>query len=195
MTPAWRPVVGFEGKYEVSDEGGVRGLERADRFGRRIPARVFSPTPSRSGHLQVTLRDEGYQVTRKVHRLVLEAFVGKKPAGMECRHLDDDKTNNHLSNLRWGSRSENQFDRVRNGLHHQRNKDACPRGHALREPNLVGAWSRRGFRNCRACRLAQCGARRNGVPFTDELADDYYKRILDGSLRRPNQPRFVGGAQ
>lgn len=42
-----------------------------------------------------------------VHRLVLEAFTGPCPKGMECLHADDDPTNNHLTNLRWGTHSDN----------------------------------------------------------------------------------------
>lgn len=50
-----------------------------------------------------------------VHRLVLEAFVGPCPAGMECRHLDGDKSNNRLDNLCWGTKSENYHDKVKHG--------------------------------------------------------------------------------
>ncbi len=47
---------------------------------------------------------------RRVHRLVLETYVGDRPAGMECRHLDGDKLNNNLSNLVWGNKSDNEKD-------------------------------------------------------------------------------------
>jgi len=50
-----------------------------------------------------------------VHRLVLEAFVGPCPDGMECRHLDSDPLNNHVGNLRWGTPKENADDRTSNG--------------------------------------------------------------------------------
>jgi len=66
-----------------------------------------------SKHLVVDLgRDHRY-----VHQLVLETFVGLRPEGMECRHLDGDPTNNHLENLKWGTRSENQKDAVKHGTH------------------------------------------------------------------------------
>lgn len=51
----------------------------------------------------------------RVHRLVLIAFVSKPPAGMQCRHLDGNKDNNHLDNLRWGTPKENAKDRDGHG--------------------------------------------------------------------------------
>ncbi len=50
-----------------------------------------------------------------VHALVLEAFVGPRPAGQVCRHLDGEKTNNRLANLQWGTGAENWADMVRHG--------------------------------------------------------------------------------
>jgi hypothetical protein len=50
-----------------------------------------------------------------VHRLVLEAFIGPCPEGMECRHLDGNPKNNRLDNLYWGTGKENATDRVRHG--------------------------------------------------------------------------------
>ena len=51
----------------------------------------------------------------QIGRLILEAFVGPCPEGMECRHLDDNGLNNQLSNLAWGTKKENAADRKRNG--------------------------------------------------------------------------------
>jgi hypothetical protein len=66
---------------------------------------------SRSNHPQVTISSRPVYV----HRLVLETFVGPCPEGMECRHLDDNPTNNQRSNLAWGTRLQNITDRFRNG--------------------------------------------------------------------------------
>jgi len=67
------------------------------------------------GYKTIRLQRNKKAYKRFVHRLVLEAFVGNSPRGYQCRHLDNDKLNNNLSNLKWGTRSENQKDRIIHG--------------------------------------------------------------------------------
>ncbi len=122
MIEEWRATVGFEG-YEVSDFGRVRSLDRmlpwkrTLRTGtvvdclRRHAGRILISQPKEAGHLWVQL-GRGVQVY--VHHLVLEAFVGPAPDGMVCCHWDDDPSNNKRGNLRWGTRSANYNDFVRN---------------------------------------------------------------------------------
>lgn len=120
----WRPVVGYEGAYEVSSLGRVRSLDRMiqcrawDKYAKvhvptlkRAKGRVLRPGLS-SGHLTVAL---GKDNSRLVHHLVLEAFVGPRPEGCESLHADDVGDNNVLGNLSWGTRSQNLHDAVRNG--------------------------------------------------------------------------------
>lgn len=111
----WKPVVGYEGLYEVSSHGHVRSLDRSlpcvNRFGnpevRRYRGRLLRPGPMKSGHLSVAI---GKGNSRLVHQLVLEAFVGPCPRGYECLHKDGNAANNKLSNLHWGTRSQNLID-------------------------------------------------------------------------------------
>src|SRR5579859_7097975 len=119
MREIWRPVVGFKGSYEVSNLGRVRSIDRIvishRREGlvkRKFKGKMLKPGPCRSGHLTVCLQRGK---SRLVHHLVLEAFVGPRPRGQEGRHLDDTPKNNVLSNLCWGTRSQNLHDAVRNG--------------------------------------------------------------------------------
>jgi hypothetical protein len=72
---------------------------------------MLRPTAGRQGYQKVDLDD----VTCAVHTLVLNAFVGPRPAGHECRHLDGDPANNALTNLAWGTHAENYRDKVRHG--------------------------------------------------------------------------------
>lgn len=125
MTERWLPVVGFEGLYEVSDMGRVRSLdrvlpyERVDQYSgrvlqidRRRRGQLLQPGRKPSGHVSVAL---GRGQSRDVHVLVLEAFVGPCPEGKEALHGNDVGNDNRLANLRWGTRSENVFDAIRNG--------------------------------------------------------------------------------
>jgi hypothetical protein len=95
----WKPVLGFEGRYEVSNLGGVRNARTGV---------VLKPRPDSDGYLLVTLWSPK-QADRKVHRLVLEAFVGPAPADKpECDHRDGKRDNNRLRNLRWATVSQNR---------------------------------------------------------------------------------------
>lgn len=72
--------------------------------------------PDKYGYLRVKLCEPGKKPRwYKVHKLVLETFVGPCPVGQEARHLDDDKNNVDLSNLCYGTPKENSADRIRNG--------------------------------------------------------------------------------
>lgn len=113
----WRPVGSFPA-YEVSNLGRVRSFARNRPMrGRQADgSRLLSPVPQPSGHLTVSLFRDGVARSRFVHRLVLEAFVGPCPDGLEaCHGPDPDPTNNCLRNLRWDTRAENSADRVRQG--------------------------------------------------------------------------------
>lgn len=109
----WRAVPGYEGIYEVSDAGRVRSLDRLDNRGRRTTGRVLAERPLRDGRVRVSLAKNGQTVDGYVYRLVLEAFVGPCPKGMEALHWDDVRSNNTLSNLRWGTRTDNMRDMSR----------------------------------------------------------------------------------
>lgn len=98
----WRPVVGYEGLYEVSDWGRVRSLPRKWAKGG-----MLKPTPNKLGYLQVYLYKNGKKETRKVHILVMLAFVDRCPDGCEVDHIDWNPKNNRLDNLRYIPAKEN----------------------------------------------------------------------------------------
>lgn len=107
----WLPVVGYEGFYEVSDAGQVRSLPRKGSGGR-----IMTRSLNSNGYPNVTLRKDGAHVTRAVHLLVIEAFVGPRPGpGYQCCHNDGSRTNNSLSNLRWDTVRGNAQDKVLHG--------------------------------------------------------------------------------
>lgn len=178
----WKPVVGHEGSYEVSDHGRVRSLPRvihkSDGTHQTLKGRVLRPTPHGAGYYQVAIGRSG---TMLIHRLVLEAFVCPQPPGQEACHYDDDPKNNHLSNLRWDTKSNNRHDSVRNGTHQAVKKTHCVRGHFLFGENLRPYTTRTtGLRNCLACARAhsRCWRKKHLTPFIQDLSDAYYMVIL-----------------
>lgn len=104
ITEEWRPVVGWEGLYEVSNLGNVRSVRRA---------KILALGGSRYKH--ATLCRDNACTSINVNVLVLEAFVSHRPAGMMSSHNDGDKTNNRLDNLRWDTQSGNLADRKIHG--------------------------------------------------------------------------------
>lgn len=141
---SWLPIPGYEGCYEVSNLGRVRSLPRNTTFGRILAQDILH-----AGHRRVTLYRDGRRSRIFVHRLVLLAFVGPCPEGMECRHLNGDSADNRLANLTYGTRSENTLDDVRHGKHRNARKTHCIRNHEYTPENTyVGP---DGSRKCRTC--------------------------------------------
>ena len=189
MAEQWKPVVGYEGLYEVSDHGRVRSIERTVEFkdGRKprtFPSVELRSNPQPSGHLYVNLSKSGKALTLRVHRLVLMAH-GRMPEGDEvCRHLDGNPANNHVSNLAWGTVSENRYDTVAHGRHYLAIRESCPRGHSLAEPNLVAYELRQGHRKCKACHRGRSMCVKENDLSDERLktnSDWQYARILGGN--------------
>jgi hypothetical protein len=105
----WRAVPGYEGLYEVSSFGNVRSLTR----GWRNPRLVGRKHPT--GYIYLSLTKNGVVRPARAHRLVLLAFIGPCPEGMEACHNDGVRDNNHFSNLRWDTKKANSRDRFKHG--------------------------------------------------------------------------------
>lgn len=104
----WKDVTGYEGLYQVSDLGRVKRVN-----GRRsILTNVFD---SSKGYFVVCLSKDGITKVAKVHRLVGAAWLGSCPDGCETLHGSAGKRDNSVGNLSYGSRSQNQLDRRRDG--------------------------------------------------------------------------------
>lgn len=119
-TEEWRPVVGYEGWYEVSSLGRVRRARPG--HGTRI-GRILGTHPNRSGYPRVTLSRESRDRKVFVHVLVARAFVGPCPTGHEVNHKDLNRCNPTASNLEYVTRSGNVVHAIQNG-----SRDHDPRG-------------------------------------------------------------------
>lgn len=102
----WKPVVGYEGLYEVSQNGDVRNVKTQ---------KVLIPRNSTS-YSMVALYDNGKRKDLKIHRLVAQAFLPNPKNKPQVNHKNGDKLNNHVQNLEWCTNSENQKHAYKTGL-------------------------------------------------------------------------------
>jgi hypothetical protein len=160
MDERWLPVVGYEGYYEVSNQGNVRTVARTltTKAGVKKPvrARILKAGTTNHGYRLVVLSKDARGCSYLVHRLVAEAFIGPRPKGADIRHADGTRTNNQLTNLSYGTRSENIYDSVEHGTWNNMNtgKTHCLRGHEFTTANTyVPPPRRKGMpeRMCRTC--------------------------------------------
>lgn len=113
----WRPVLGYEGAYEVSSMGRVRSVDRLinHNYGgkRKKPGRVLRLRKNGNGYMRITLYVDGKERSHVVHRLVCEAFIGKRPDGKEVNHINGVRDDNRAENLEWVTKSENKKHSIR----------------------------------------------------------------------------------
>lgn len=107
----WRPVVGYEGLYEVSNFGNVRSLDRLVKSKgeskRLAPSKVLKQHTDKDGYRRVGLHYEDKQITVGVHRLVAQAFIDNLENLPAIDHIDGVRDNNFVGNLRWCSIMQN----------------------------------------------------------------------------------------
>lgn len=115
----WAPVPNWGDRYEVNECGQVRSKDmlvgaknnsQALRIGREL-----TQVRKNNGYLCVTLTKKGYRAQVAIHRIVARVFLGECPLGLHVLHNNGDKTNNHFSNLRYGTPAENVADTLVHG--------------------------------------------------------------------------------
>lgn len=161
MNECWRPIAGFEGIYEASTTGKVRSVDRATKLAngnvRKYRGQLISQFENSAGYYVIRLSKNGKTSPHRVHRIVAETFIGERGQGLEIRHLDGNPKNNDVSNLKYGTHSENMFDKRGHGTDYNANKSVGNCGHTLvDERNLVKSrFASHGHRICLACTRAR----------------------------------------
>jgi hypothetical protein len=121
MKEVWRPVLGYEGRYEVSSLGRVKRLQYTiypfieqlgTRVARTYPERLLRMNPDGDGYTWVNIGGK----TRLLHAVVLEAFAGPRPDGLVACHGPNGNRDNSIANLSWGTQRKNVYDdKIRDG--------------------------------------------------------------------------------
>lgn len=101
----WRDIKGYEGLYQVSNEGRVKSLERVitrkNGIHQTIGEKIIKPRPIKGGHLRIVLCNVGDYTDKLVHVLVAEAFIPNPNNYAVVHHLDSNPANNRVENLKW----------------------------------------------------------------------------------------------
>ncbi len=105
----WKAIPGFY-PYQVSDHGVVKSFLSIHGPKLLKPRKI-------GNYFYVSLRHNNMTYTKSVHSLVLLAHVGECPEDHECRHLSGDSEDNHLTNLKYGTRQDNVQDKIKHGSH------------------------------------------------------------------------------
>ena len=118
MMEEWRPIVGYEGLYEVSNTGQVRSLDKYDSMNRFYEGRILKLFADRLGYLSVVLYSNSKRKHYLVHRLVAEAFIPNPDNLPQVNHRDENPSNDNVDNLEWCDGKYNvnygtRIDRIR----------------------------------------------------------------------------------
>lgn len=154
MNEVWKPVSGFEEYYEVSNLGRVRSKTRVTPNSltggtSQVKGKILKGRINRGGYRQFTLSVAQRNTTRTAHRMVAVAHIPNPDDLPIVLHGPNGKLDNSVSNLRWGTNSDNMLDKRRDGTDHMLNRTHCSKDHEYTRENTR---FESGSRRCIKCR-------------------------------------------
>ena len=148
---------------------------------RRMYGKMLNPVKDAQGRMVFNMRKDGKTKQAKVHRVLMQSFVGECPPNMEVCHNDGDSTNNCVCNLRYDTHSNNYMDMFIHKTHGMKFKTHCNNGHEFTEFNTLYHVRKGGAsqRACRSCRAAKSYINRHPEMKSDfqAIADSYFKKF------------------
>lgn len=121
MQELWKPILGYENEYHISNFGNVKSLQRVftRKDGKKltIKEKILTPSMDKKGYPRITLCNiNKKQITPKVHRLVAEHFIENPNNYTQVNHIDGNKQNNNITNLEWCTVLQNNVHAKENNL-------------------------------------------------------------------------------
>jgi len=109
MQEIWKNIIGYEGRYMVSNFGNVKSLFKYSDNKKESREKNIYIGSDGSGYPVVTLRNNGKRLIKSIHRLVAEAFIPKQENKDIVNHIDGNKKNNNVDNLEWCDKRDNMI--------------------------------------------------------------------------------------
>lgn len=139
LNEVWKDIFGLEGKYQISNLGRVRSVERyvSNHTGiLKVNSRILKQQTNHKGYRVIRVVDSGKKITKSVHRLVANAFLPIVYGKNQVNHKDGNKSNNNIENLEWCTNQENQLHAIRLGLNNHSKYDSGRKKRKVKQIDL-----------------------------------------------------------
>lgn len=150
----WKPVIGYEGLYDVSNLGRIRSVDRVVQQAGKIShlkGHIMAQSVDKDGYLRCSLSKNGKRKTYPVHRIVLNAFVPNPEGKPHVDHINTIRDDNRVENLRWATQTENNNNQrtiqhlkktINNDGYQQKRLNALSKNGSPKAPKKVYQYSK-----------------------------------------------------
>ena len=150
----WSDIEGYKGHYQISSFGNIRSVDRKIKKFNNIEKKItdfcikgklLKPKTRKDGYKIIYLSKDNNKKELYIHHLVAFAFIGKRPKDHHICHNDGNKSNNNLSNLRYGTRSDNANDTLLHGTCYFKKGENNPSS-KLKDDDIKYIWKNKGIK-------------------------------------------------